>query len=63
MCFLPHLDPLLFEGLITRKPNYAYGCPMIVTFDTNQLGIGWVVNPDNEDGDFCTICFETKVLR
>ena len=45
-----------------RKAVYEKDTPIYVTIDTGLVGIGWVVNQEDEDGMRFPIRFGTKVL-
>jgi hypothetical protein len=43
------LKKILMEAPALRKADYSDGKPIFVTVDTSPIGIGWVINQEDED--------------
>ena len=56
------LKKLLMEAPTLRKADYSDGKPIFVTVDTSPIGIGWVINQEDEDCNRYAIRFGAKVL-
>ena len=48
---------------VLRQPNYNGGKPIIVTVDTSPIGIGWVINQEDEEQHRYAIRFGAKILN
>ena len=46
-----------------RRPIYEQGRPIFVTIDASPIGIGWVINQEDETGDRYAIRFGAKILH
>ena len=47
---------------VLKQVEYNSGRPVIVTVDTSPIAIGWAVGQDDEEGNWFTIRFGTKIL-
>ena len=45
------------------KATYEEGKPIFVTVDTSPIGIGWVINQEDSEGNRFAIRFGAKVLQ
>jgi hypothetical protein len=55
------LKELLLNAPVLRQPDYNR--LIIVTMDTIPIGVGWVINQEDEKKNRCAIRFGAKVLN
>ena len=60
---IQHLKNLLINAPVLRQPDYTSDRPIIVTVDTSPIGIGWVINQEDEDRRRYAIRFGAKILN
>ena len=53
----------LLKAPVLRQPDYKGEKPIIVTVDTSPIGIGWVINQEDEDQHRYAIRFGAKILN
>ena len=57
------LKETLLKAPVLRQPDYKGEKPIIVTVDTSPIGIGWVINQEDEDQHRYAIRFGAKILN
>ena len=57
------LKEALLKAPVLRQPDYNGGRPIIVTVDTSPIGIGWVINQEDEEQHQYAIKFGAKILN